>query len=178
MRKICLTVFLIFSASLILSAGPLSGTGILLQTPPGGDDISLPGDPELVKVLPAPALVDPAMLKEPLPGMAWKRQEFYFCYIRIYGGILALKGFGRVYSFTLTNMTTGQSMSVDRGHIKIALRNEDEVFIPVSEDGVYQLSFQTLAGCYESTFTINFAEILQELGDPIFGREHPNFNRF
>ena len=125
MRKICLTVFLIFSASLILSAGPLSGTGILLQTPPGGDDISLPGDPELVKVLPAPALVDPAMLKEPLPGMAWKRQEFYFCYIRIYGGILALKGFGRVYSLTLTNMTTGQSMSVDR-NTKIALRNEDE----------------------------------------------------
>ena len=144
MRKICLTVFLIFSASLILSAGSRSGSGILLQTPPPGYGAD---EPLFVKELPLPIYVDPTKQKEPLSGPASKfvRGLFLYYYQRI-GGILRLEGFHEVRSYTLTNQTTGQSQSVEFS--KYLVLSGREILIPVSEDGVYQLSFQTRAGCY------------------------------
>ena len=159
MRKLCLIIFLTVSAAFYLPAGTLSRAEGNLDTPVKG---LFP--PEVVKELPNPVLVDPCGGPKVTPhGISYPRLFIY--YIRKYGWVLSLYGFDSVYSYTLTNLTTGQTQSSG----SLMLRFQEDLFIPVAEEGDYLLSIRTRDGIYEGYFTIDFYQLRQEQMNQFLG---------
>lgn len=162
MRKLCLIIFLTVSTAFYLPAGTLSRTDGDLKPPVKG---LFP--PEVVKELPAPVLVEDDNAGHAIP--AWKKpQGLNLVYIPNYGGILMLYGYGTVFSYTLTNLTTGQSQNsvVVPKHEVI----NGDLSIPVAEEGDYLLSFRTRHSIYEGYFTIDFYQLRQEQMNQFLGR--------
>ncbi len=161
MRKLFLLFFLTVSAALYLSAGTLSRTDGDLKPPVKGSII-----PEVIKELPAPVLVEGSSAGHAHPE--WKiPQGLNLVYIPNYGCILMLYGYGRVFSYTLTNLSTGQSQNsvVVPKHEVI----NGDLSIPVAEDGDYLLSFRTRHCIYEGYFTIDFSQLRQEQMNQFLG---------